>query len=308
MAEPPLAPEALSALTAHDWPGNVRELEHAMTRLILQAQGRRIDRDAVQAILGVDRPPTPARTLADVERSAILASLEHPNIARLYDAGVDALGRPWLALEYVPGRPIDAHCQATRTPTRERVRLLLQVCDAVAYAHRRLVVHRDLKPSNILVTDDGQVRLVDFGIAKLMQAGRTQESDLTEAAGAVLTPDYASPEQLRGDALSTASDVYSLGVVAYELLAGRIASLRFGIACIVATGLVMISINLFEPAAWMYRHGLGVAQWPLRAIYRLVVDGALPAIHPVQKTMDPTDLLTLPALLVPLRLVRDRLS
>jgi hypothetical protein len=97
-------------------------------------------------------------------------------------------------------------------------------------------------------------------------------------------------------------------IAAYELLTGRIASLRFGIACIVATGLVMISINLFEPAAWMYRHGLGVAQWPLRAIYRLVVDGALPAIHPVQKTMDPTDLLTLPALLVPLRLVRDRLS
>jgi predicted Ser/Thr protein kinase len=161
---------------------------------------------------------------AAIERFArerdILASLEHPNIARLYDAGVDELGRPWLALEYVPGRAIDAHCRAHGATTRERVRMLLQVCDAVAYAHDRLVVHCDLKPSNILVTGDGQVRLIDFGIAKLMQAGRTQDSDLAEATGRALTPDYASPEQLRGDALSTASDVYSLGVIAYELLAG----------------------------------------------------------------------------------------
>jgi len=150
----------------------------------------------------------------------ILATLEHPHIARLYDAGVDVHGRPWLAMEVVHGRPIDEHCAAQALPVRQRLRLLLQVAAAVAHAHARLVVHRDLKPANILVTDGGEVRLLDFGIAKLLEGDLTQETALTRMAGAALTPDYASPEQIRGEALATASDVYSLGVVAYELLAG----------------------------------------------------------------------------------------
>jgi serine/threonine-protein kinase len=150
----------------------------------------------------------------------ILASLEHPHIARLYDAGTDAQGRPFLALEYVEGQPIDAYCRQRTLDTKARLRLLLQVAQAVAFAHSRLVVHRDLKPSNILVTADGQVRLLDFGIAKLMEGERTAETQLTRLAGQVLTLDYASPEQIRGEPIGTASDVYSLGVVAYELLAG----------------------------------------------------------------------------------------
>jgi len=150
----------------------------------------------------------------------ILATLEHPHIARLYDAGVDVQGRPYMALEYVEGQPIDAYCKARALPADARVRLLLQVADAVAYAHARLVVHRDLKPSNMLVTADGQVRLLDFGIAKLLEGDVARETALTQVAGRALTLDYASPEQIRGEPIGTASDVYSLGVVAFELLSG----------------------------------------------------------------------------------------
>ena len=150
----------------------------------------------------------------------ILASLEHPHIARLYDAGVDAQGRPFMALEYVEGQPLDVYCRERALPVKARLRLLLQVAEAVAFAHGRLVLHRDLKPVNILVTAEGQVRLLDFGVAKLMQGERTAETALTQACGRALTLDYASPEQIRGAAIGTASDVYSLGVVAFELLAG----------------------------------------------------------------------------------------
>jgi len=150
----------------------------------------------------------------------ILASLEHPHIARLYDAGVDYAGRPYFAMEYIEGEPIDVFCSSRALPIRDRIGLLLQVAAAVAHAHARLVVHRDLKPGNILVTADGQVRLLDFGIAKLMEGDRTRETSLTLLSGRALTLDYASPEQVRGGPLGTASDVYSLGVVAYELLTG----------------------------------------------------------------------------------------
>jgi len=150
----------------------------------------------------------------------ILSGLEHANIARLYDAGVDEGGRPYMALEYVEGQTIDAYCRQRSLPVAERLSLLLQVAEAVAYAHGRLVLHRDLKPGNILVTAGGHVRLLDFGIAKLMQGDSASETALTQASGRALTLDYASPEQIRGDAIGTASDVYSLGVVAFELLAG----------------------------------------------------------------------------------------
>ncbi len=152
----------------------------------------------------------------------ILAGLEHPNIARLYDAGIDAQGRPYLALEYVEGRAVDAYCDGQGLGVPERLAIFLQVARAVAYAHARLVVHRDLKPSNILVTGDGQVRLLDFGIAKLVQgAGDPAPArELTEVAGRAFTPDYAAPELVRGEPVTVAVDIYSLGIVLFELLAG----------------------------------------------------------------------------------------
>ena len=149
----------------------------------------------------------------------ILASLTHPNIARLYDAGLAEDGRPFLALEYVEGDAIDVHASAEALTVRARVELAVQVVRAVAYAHAQLVVHRDLKPSNILVDAAGQTHLLDFGIAKLVDPV-ADASQATQEVGRALTPDYASPEQIRGDAIGTASDIYSLGVVLFELLAG----------------------------------------------------------------------------------------
>lgn len=153
----------------------------------------------------------------------ILAGLEHPNIARLYDAGLTSDGQPYLALEYVEGRPIDEYCRLSEARSsvsvENRVRLFLQVTRAVAYAHGKLVLHRDLKPANILVAADGTVKLLDFGIAKLLADGEARETRLTQFAGRALSPDYASPEQIRGEALSVTSDIYSLGVILYELLA-----------------------------------------------------------------------------------------
>jgi eukaryotic-like serine/threonine-protein kinase len=150
----------------------------------------------------------------------ILAALAHPNIARLYDAGVAANGQPYLALEYVEGSPLTVYCDAARLSVRDRIVLFLQVLGAVQYAHAHLVIHRDLKPSNILVGANGHVQLLDFGVAKLIDDGEGHESNLTQLAGRALTPDYASPEQIAGASISTASDVYSLGVVLYELLTG----------------------------------------------------------------------------------------
>jgi eukaryotic-like serine/threonine-protein kinase len=150
----------------------------------------------------------------------ILAALEHPNIARLYDAGVSSEGLPYLAMEYVAGEPLTAWCDAHRLDIRQRLRLFLQVLDAVQYAHGQQVVHRDIKPSNILVTASGQVRLLDFGVAKLL-AQAEQQTDLTRQYGRALTPDYASPELLRGEEIGPANDVYALGAVLYELLSGN---------------------------------------------------------------------------------------
>ena len=156
-----------------------------------------------------------------VRERDILAQLVHPNIARLYDAGVTSTGQPFLALEFVEGVLLTEYCDVQRLPVRSRIDLFLQVVAAVQYAHGNLVVHRDLKPSNILVTAQAQVRLLDFGIAKLLLEGEAKETELTQVGGRALTPDYASPEQILGQAVTTASDVYSLGVVLYELLCGH---------------------------------------------------------------------------------------
>ena len=150
----------------------------------------------------------------------VLASLEHPNIARFYDAGVSADGRPFLVMEYVEGRPITRYCDTERLSVAERLGLFATVCDAVQFAHQRLVVHRDIKPSNVLVTDEGEARLVDFGIAKLLEDESDADAPRTRTGLRVLTPEYAAPEQLRGESISTATDVYTLGLVLYELLTG----------------------------------------------------------------------------------------
>jgi eukaryotic-like serine/threonine-protein kinase len=152
----------------------------------------------------------------------ILASLDHPNIARLCDGGTTDDGVPYFVMELIEGQPMVAYCDQRRLSTTERLRLFLQVCSAVQYAHQRLIIHRDLKPDNILVTREGATKLMDFGIAKILEADASPgEHDLTATSLRAFTPGYASPEQIKGEPITTASDVYSLGVVLYELLTGH---------------------------------------------------------------------------------------
>jgi serine/threonine-protein kinase len=157
-----------------------------------------------------------------VTERQLLANLEHHNIARLLDGGATDDGLPYIVMEYVVGIPIDQHADARRLPVPERLRLFLQVCEAVAFAHRSLVVHRDIKPGNILVDGQGTPKLLDFGIAKILVAGGAgPTAPMTRTGLRFLTPEYASPEQVRGEPVTTATDVYSLGVLLYELLTGR---------------------------------------------------------------------------------------
>jgi eukaryotic-like serine/threonine-protein kinase len=152
----------------------------------------------------------------------LLARLSHPNIAHLIDAGVTEGGQPYIVLEHVQGEPIDRYCDAHAAGTDTRVRLLLQVLAAVEHAHSRLVLHRDLKPGNILVTPEGRIKLLDFGIAKLLgnETAAAAPTALTQAAGRVFTPEFAAPEQVQGGEVTTATDVYALGVLLYMLLSG----------------------------------------------------------------------------------------
>lgn len=157
-----------------------------------------------------------------ISERQILAQLEHPNVAKLLDGGATEDGRHYLVMEYVDGAPIDRHCSENDLNVRQRVELMLKVCDAVHFAHRNLVVHRDLKPSNILVGQDGEPKLLDFGIAKLLRPEAFPQTVLpTEPGWRAMTPEYASPEQVQGGLITTASDVYSLAVVLYQLLTGR---------------------------------------------------------------------------------------
>ncbi|MCL4845786.1 MAG: protein kinase [Acidobacteria bacterium] len=151
----------------------------------------------------------------------VLAGLDHPNIARLLDGGTTEEGVPYFVMEFVDGQRIDAWCRARDLSTRARVDLVMAVCDAVAHAHQHLVVHRDLKPANVLITADGRPKLLDFGIATLVSDESGTSAGLTRTGQGSFTPEYASPEQVRGERVTTASDVYSLGVLLYGLLAGR---------------------------------------------------------------------------------------
>src|SRR5205807_4630734 len=154
---------------------------------------------------------------------SILGRLTHPHIAELFDSGVTSTGQPYLVLEYVEGEHIDRYCDRKELDVKTRIRLFLDVLSAVAHAHSNLVVHRDLKPSNVLVRDDGQVKLLDFGIAKLTadEEGTADNPLLTLEGVRPLTPECAAPEQFQGGVITTSTDVYALGVLLYVLLTGR---------------------------------------------------------------------------------------
>ncbi len=164
-------------------------------------------------------PRRPDLLLRLARERGLLAALDHPNIARLYDAGVTEQGHPYLVLEYVEGEPLDAHCAAHALGLQARLRLFVQIADAVAHAHARQIVHRDLKPANVQVTARGVARLLDFGVGSLLADGVPQNALLSAIAGRPLTLAYASPEQLVGDPVGFASDIYALGVMLYELIA-----------------------------------------------------------------------------------------
>ena len=168
---------------------------------------------------GLHNPELRARFAAERQ---ILANLNHPRIASMMDGGTTETGVPYVIMEYVEGRPVDRFCDDEQLPTEQRLRLFRQICDAVSFAHRNLVVHRDIKPANILVTAEGAPKLLDFGIAKLMDPAAVPGSAVqTMTSMRLLTPEYASPEQVTGGLITTASDVYSLGVLLYVLLTGR---------------------------------------------------------------------------------------
>ena len=176
------------------------------------------DRQVVVKLLRHDMQSESIRRRLRTERQ-ILASLDHANIARMFDGGATETGQPYFVLEFIEGLPIDAYCDQQKLSVLERLALFAKVCDAVHYAHQKLIVHRDLKPSNILVTREGEPKLLDFGIAKLLDPDLApRDTEPTAAWVRLLTPNYASPEQVRGEQITTASDVYSLGVLLYQLL------------------------------------------------------------------------------------------
>jgi tetratricopeptide (TPR) repeat protein len=203
-------------------------------------------------VMGAGGPAALARFHAERQ---FLARLEHPNIARVIDGGTAPDGRPYVVMEYVDGAPIDRWCATRRLPPRERVRLFLQVLAAVGAAHQALILHRDIKPGNVMVDDGGQVKLLDFGIAKSLADGPA----LTGTGLAPLTPQYASPEQLAGEPLGTASDVYALGLLLHGLLTGRLPFTQAGRTTAQMVELLR-SAPLASPSAKLDVQALGVGE------------------------------------------------
>ena len=223
MAEPPeLAGEQLCAEAARDY-RVLRRIGHGGMGVVYLAERMQdgfVQRVALKLLRRVTGDSGKALERFQRER-ALLARLEHPGIARLVDGGLLSDGQPFLAIEYVEGEHIDGWCREHSPDLRRRLELFLQVCAAVEFAHSHLVIHRDLKPGNILVTADGHTKLLDFGIARLLEAADGAPADATEFGQQALTIAYASPEQIKQKPLSVATDIYSLGVVLYQLVCGR---------------------------------------------------------------------------------------
>lgn len=201
----------------------VRELGHGGMGVVFLAErdDGHFAQTAALKLIRRGREHDPLLIRRFLEERRILAALSHPNIARLLDGGVTGTNLPWFAMEYVAGQPLDQYCHSNRLDIPARLLLMEQVLGAVSYAHRNLLVHRDLKPGNIFVTETGDVKLLDFGIAKLLGDEPSAEGGMTLAQGRVMTPEFAAPEQVRGEPVTTATDIYALGAVLYELLTGK---------------------------------------------------------------------------------------
>jgi tetratricopeptide (TPR) repeat protein/tRNA A-37 threonylcarbamoyl transferase component Bud32 len=228
-SQPHAAPATIAANTRIGPWSVLQELGRGgmgMVLLVERADGQFEQRAALKLIKrGMDSETLLARFLRERQ---ILARLEHPHIARLLDGGITDEGRPYFAMEYINGQPLLLHCAAQKLGLEQRIKLFVDICAAAQFAHRALIVHLDLKSSNVLVTDDGVVKLLDFGIAKLL-ADDIDTTQTGDAAGRPLTPAHAAPEQLCGEPISTATDVYALGAILYELLTGQ-RPYDFGIA------------------------------------------------------------------------------
>lgn len=208
---------------AHIGPYRLEELIGAggMGEVYLaQRDDQQYEQKVALKLVGIGYRSQQIMTRFRMERQ-VLARLSHPNITQLLDGGIDQAGRPYLVMQYVEGLPITEYCDKHALAIDERLTLFITVCDAVQHAHRNLVVHRDLKPSNILVTEDGVVKLLDFGIAKLLNPDWDVSVAVTRSQVRLMTPEYAAPEQVKGEPITTATDVYALGALLYEILSGR---------------------------------------------------------------------------------------